>query len=94
VIQQVRHWGSPITIHEYLKQLASLVKVPEPAVFSYLSSIMSAEEKGKKAVAKKELSDHGATSETPQEKKISKKISPGMILEADVIRCLLFAKPE
>lgn len=94
VIQQVRHWGSPITIHEYLKQLASLVKVPEPAVFSYLSSITSAEEKGKKAVAKKEPSDHGSSSETPPEKKVSKKISPGMILEADVIRCLLFAKPE
>ncbi|AKR40903.1 DNA primase [Chlamydia trachomatis] len=92
VIQQVRCWGSPITIHEYLRQLASLVKVPEPAVLSYLSSITSAtEDKGKKVSAKEPSSE---SEQTSTEGKISKKISPRMILEADVIRCLLFAKPE
>ncbi|UFW26287.1 DNA primase [Chlamydia trachomatis] len=95
VIQQVQHWGSPIMIHEYLRQLASLVKVPEAAVLSYLSSIKSAtEDKGKKADAKEVCPDPEATAVAYKGGKASKKISPRMILEADVIRCLLFAKPE
>nr|CRI43081.1 DNA primase [Chlamydia pneumoniae] len=42
-IRQIKHWGSPILVYEHLKQLASLMMVPEDMVLSLANPQVTAE---------------------------------------------------
>ncbi|ANH78735.1 DNA primase [Candidatus Chlamydia sanziniae] len=73
VIRQIKQWGNPIFVYEHLKQLASLMTIPEDMVL---------------ALAKPQIQ---------RERPVTSKqkipiIHPDVIIETDVIRCLLFCK--
>ncbi|WP_348663145.1 DNA primase [Chlamydia vaughanii] len=77
-ITQIKKWGNPIIVYEHLKQLASLMMIPESMVFS-LAKLESGITPVKAQVAKKE--------KLP-------KIHSDIIMETDILRCMLFCKPH
>ncbi|MEF9496990.1 DNA primase [Chlamydia sp. 04-14] len=75
-ITQIKKWGNPIVVYEHLKQLASLMMIPESMVFS-LAKLESGITPAKTPVANKE--------KLP-------KIHSDIIIETDVLRCMVFCK--
>lgn len=68
--------GNPIVVYEHLKQLASLMMIPESMVFS---------------LAKLESGMTPAKSSLVNKEKLPK-IHSDVIIETDVLRCMLFCK--
>ncbi|AFS21688.1 DNA primase [Chlamydia psittaci] len=75
-ITQIKKWGNPIVVYEHLKQLASLMMIPESMVFS-LAKLESGIAPAKSSVVNKERLP---------------KIHSDVIIETDVLRCMLFCK--
>ncbi|EPP36995.1 DNA primase [Chlamydia avium] len=78
LITQIKQWGNLVVVYEHLKQLASLMMIPEAMVFS---------------LAKLETGGLSSIKTSIPQKKISK-IHPDVIIETDVLRCMLFCKPQ
>lgn len=77
LITQIKRWGNPIVVHENLKQLASVMMIPESMVFS---------------LAKLETGGSPLRMSTTQRK--VEKIPSDVIIETDILRCMLFCKPN
>ncbi|WP_201456319.1 DNA primase [Chlamydia sp. 17-3921] len=74
VVRQVKRWGNPILVYEHMKQLASLMMIPEEMVFALVQ-----------AKTKVPISTITAKQKVPR-------IHTDIIIETDVLRCMLFSK--
>lgn len=80
LITQIKRWGNPVVIYEHLKQLASLMMIPESMVLS---------------LAKLEAgASHVKTPVFTQSSKKISQIHSDIIIETDVLRCMLFCNPN
>lgn len=76
MIAQIKKWEDPVLVYEHLKQLASLMAVPEQVVFS---------------LAKLEVKSDQPAYHTQRNQNV-RAVTSDMIMETDVLRCMLFAK--
>lgn len=82
IVRQIKRWGNPVLVYEYLKQLASLMTIPEDMVFALAQPQVKA--------------GTFSPSAPPSSSKtqIIPRIHSDVIIETDVLRCMLFCKAE
>ncbi|WP_213318102.1 DNA primase [Chlamydiifrater volucris] len=76
ISSKIKKWGNPLVVHESLKKLASLMKVPEELVVGKGSFYAD-------PVFAKVAFSRG---------KIKKNFDANLIMETDVLRCMIFCK--
>ncbi|EPP34893.1 DNA primase [Chlamydia ibidis] len=77
IVGRVDKWKNPIVVYEHLKQLASLMMIPENMVFALVDS---------------QRNINTSDARIAKSKEVTYAADPDLVIETDVLRCMLFSK--